>query len=71
MTKTPLKRIQHKLARSGVAIERLNSNSLSISSTNDAGLKVDLLLPDSFAIEEKAILQLMDFAKVAHPMAAK
>ena len=67
MTKTPLKRIQHKLARSGVAIERLNSNSLSISSTNDAGLKVDLLLPDSFAIEEKAILQLMDFAKVAHP----
>lgn len=67
MTQTPLKRIQHKLARSGVAIERLNANSLSISSTNAAGLKVDLLLPDSFAIEDKAILQLMDFAKVAHP----
>lgn len=67
MKKTPLKRIQQKLSRSGVAIERLNSNSLSISSINDAGLSVELLLPDSFAIEEKAILQLMDFAKVSHP----
>jgi tRNA-splicing ligase RtcB len=67
MKKTPFKRIQHKLARSGVAIERLNANSLSIASINDAGLKAELLLPESFAIEEKAVLQLMDFAGTKHP----
>lgn len=67
MKTTPLKRVQHKLAKSGVLIERLNGNTLSISSTNEHGLLANILLPEDFAIEEKAILQLMDFAKVTHP----
>lgn len=67
MSKTPFKRVQHKLAKSGVHIERENGNTLSISSINSEGLGAKILLPESFVIEEKAIMQLMDFARVSHP----
>lgn len=67
MKKTPFKRVQQKLARSGVAISRVNGNTLSVSSLNSAGLGASILLPESFPIEEKAVLQLLDFAGVSHP----
>lgn len=67
MNKTPLKRVQHKLAKSGVLIERQNGNTLSITSKNSIGLTASILLPEAFPIEEKAVLQLMDFAGVTHP----
>jgi len=68
MNKTPFKRIQQKLARSGVAISRVNGNTLSIASLNRAGLDARILLPESLPIEEKAVQQLLDFAGVRHPM---
>lgn len=67
MKNVPFKRIQQKLQKSGVLINRENSNVLSITSTNDVGLESKILLPDTFAIEEKAIHQLLDFAKIQHP----
>ncbi|BCD87879.1 RNA-splicing ligase RtcB [Pseudomonas solani] len=67
MKKTLFKRVQQKLARSGVAISRVNGNTLSVSSLNSAGLGASILLPESFPIEEKAVLQLLDFAGVSHP----
>lgn len=67
MKHTPLKRVQQKLARSGVKLERISGNALSIASTNSIGLTTHILMPEEFAIEEKAILQLMDFSKVTHP----
>lgn len=67
MKKVPFKRIQQKLFKSGVDIQRENNNVLSIKSLNDEGLESKILLPENFAIEEKAIHQLMDFAKIQHP----
>lgn len=67
MKKVPFKRIQDKLKKSGLLITRENSNVLSVSSTNDVGLESKILLPDTFQIEEKAIHQLMNFAKIQHP----
>ena len=67
MKKTPFKRVQQKLARAGVSISRVNGNTLSVSSLNRAGLGASILLPESFPIEEKAVLQLLDFAGVSHP----
>ncbi len=67
MKKVPFKRIQQKLFKSGFDIQRENNNVLSIKSINDVNLESKILLPEDFAIEEKAIQQLMDFAKIQHP----
>lgn len=67
MKKVPFKRIQQKLLKSGLNINRENNNVLSIKSLNDFNLESKILLPENFAIEEKAIHQLMDFARVHHP----
>jgi tRNA-splicing ligase RtcB len=67
MKKIPFKRIQQKLLKSGLNIDRENNNVLSIKSVNDANLESKILLPENFAIEEKAIHQLMDFARIQHP----
>lgn len=67
MKKIPFKRIQQKLLKSGLNIERENNNVLSVKSVNDLNLESKILLPENFAIEEKAIHQLMDFAKIQHP----
>lgn len=63
----PFKRIQQKLQKSGLLINRESPNVLSVKSINDVGLESKILMPDTFPIEEKAIHQLMDFAKIQHP----
>ncbi len=67
MNKYTFKRLQNKLQKNGVKIERYNSNILQIESLNTYGLKSKILLPENFQIEEKAINQLLEFSKITHP----
>lgn len=67
MKKIPFKRIQQKLYKSGLKINRESANVLSIQSVNENNLESKILLPEHFAIEEKAVQQLMNFAKIQHP----
>lgn len=67
MNKYTFKRLQNKLQKNGVKIERYNSNIIHVESLNTYGLKSKILLPENFNIEEKAINQLLDFSNIAHP----
>lgn len=67
MNKYTFKRLQNKLQKNGVKIERYNSNIIHVESLNTYGLKSKILLPESFQIEEKAINQLLDFSRISHP----
>lgn len=65
--KTPFKRIQHKLQKSGINIQQESKNVLSVNSINEQGMESRILLPEEFKIEENAIKQLIEFSKVQHP----
>lgn len=67
MNKIKFKRIQNKLHKQGLNIDRVSQNILSVKSLNTYGLESKILLPENFEIEEKAIKQLMDFASIEHP----
>ena len=63
---TNLSRLTAALRRDGLSISR-QENTWRIRRLDDPDIAADVLLPDAFPVERKAVNQLMAFAATAHP----
>lgn len=63
---TSISRLSAALRRDGLSISRQGS-TWRITRRDDPDVTADVLLPDAFPIEQKAVRQLMGFAATVHP----